>query len=145
MAMTAPAPAELSPRAAPLCEVDPEVWASIQGELQRQRDNIELIASENFVSRAVLEAAGTVLTNKYAEGLPGRRYYGGCEFVDVVEQLAIDRLKTLFSADHANVQAHSGAQANAAVYLAFLKPGDVVLGLDLSQGGHLTHGSPVNF
>ena len=108
-------------------------------------DGLELIASENFVSEAVLEAMGTPLTNKYAEGLPGKRYYGGCEFVDQVEQLAIDRAKQLFDADHANVQPHSGAQANAAVYLAFLKPGDTVLGLDLSQGGHLTHGSPVNF
>ncbi|MDP9277993.1 MAG: serine hydroxymethyltransferase, partial [Gemmatimonadota bacterium] len=114
-------------------------------EVGRQRSGLELIASENFVSPAVLEAMGTPLTNKYAEGLPGKRYYGGCEFVDMVEQLAIDRVKKLFAADHANVQAHSGAQANAAVYLAFLKPGDVVLGLDLSQGGHLTHGSPVNF
>jgi glycine hydroxymethyltransferase len=117
----------------------------IRREVDRQRHGIELIASENFVSEAVLEAMGTPLTNKYAEGLPGKRYYGGCEFVDQVEQLAIDRAKQLFNAQHANVQAHSGAQANAAVYLAFLKPGDTVLGLDLSQGGHLTHGSPVNF
>ena len=126
-------------------ESDPDVAAIIRREVDRQRDGLELIASENFVSEAVLEAMGTPLTNKYAEGLPGKRYYGGCEFVDQVEQLAIDRAKQLFSADHANVQAHSGAQANAAVYLAFLKPGDKVLGLDLSQGGHLTHGSPVNF
>jgi glycine hydroxymethyltransferase len=126
-------------------ESDPDVAAIIRREVDRQRDGLELIASENFVSEAVLEAMGTPLTNKYAEGLPGKRYYGGCEFVDQVEQLAIDRAKHLFSADHANVQAHSGAQANAAVYLAFLKPGDKVLGLDLSQGGHLTHGSPVNF
>ncbi len=126
-------------------ESDPDVAAIIRREVDRQRDGLELIASENFVSEAVLEAMGTPLTNKYAEGLPGKRYYGGCEFVDQVEQLAIDRAKELFSAEHANVQAHSGAQANAAVYLAFLKPGDKVLGLDLSQGGHLTHGSPVNF
>lgn len=128
-----------------LSEYDPDVADMIRREVQRQRDGLELIASENFVSEAVLEAMGTPLTNKYAEGLPGKRYYGGCEFVDQVEQLAIDRAKELFGADHANVQAHSGAQANAAVYLAFLKPGDTVLGLDLSQGGHLTHGSPVNF
>ena len=124
---------------------DPEVARLIDREVDRQRNGLELIASENFVSQAVLEAMGTPLTNKYAEGLPNKRYYGGCEIVDQIEQLAIDRVKKLFNADHANVQAHSGAQANAAVYLAFLKPGDVVLGLDLSQGGHLTHGSPVNF
>lgn len=128
-----------------LSDYDPDVAAMIRREVERQRHGIELIASENFVSEAVMEAMGTPLTNKYAEGLPGKRYYGGCEFVDQVEQLAIGRAKELFSADHANVQAHSGAQANAAVYLAFLKPGDTVLGLDLSQGGHLTHGSPVNF
>jgi glycine hydroxymethyltransferase len=126
-------------------EQDPDVADIIRREVDRQREGLELIASENFVSEAVLEAMGTPLTNKYAEGLPGKRYYGGCEFVDQVEQLAIDRAKKLFNAEHANVQAHSGAQANAAVYLAFLKPGDTVLGLDLSQGGHLTHGSPVNF
>src|SRR5438045_5505841 len=128
-----------------LAKSDPEIARLIDLEVDRQRHGLELIASENFVSPAVLEAMGTPLTNKYAEGLPGKRYYGGCEFVEMVEQLAIDRVKKLFAADHANVQAHSGAQANAAVYLAFLKPGDVVLGLDLSQGGHLTHGSPVNF
>src|SRR5688572_2161758 len=128
-----------------LSEYDSDVADIIRREVERQRNGLELIASENFVSEAVLEAMGTPLTNKYAEGLPGKRYYGGCEFVDQVEQLAIDRAKQLFSADHANVQPHSGAQANAAVYLAFLKPGDTVLGLDLSQGGHLTHGSPVNF
>ncbi|HEX5577834.1 MAG TPA: serine hydroxymethyltransferase, partial [Gemmatimonadaceae bacterium] len=128
-----------------LSDYDPDVAAMIRREVERQRHGIELIASENFVSEAVMEAMGTPLTNKYAEGLPGKRYYGGCEFVDQIEQLAIDRAKQLFKADHANVQAHSGAQANAAVYLAFLKPGDTVLGLDLSQGGHLTHGSPVNF
>jgi glycine hydroxymethyltransferase len=124
---------------------DPKIAELIDKEVDRQRHGLELIASENFVSDAVLEAMGTPLTNKYAEGLPGKRYYGGCEFVDEVEQLAIDRVKQLFGADHANVQPHSGAQANAAVYLAFLKPGETVLGLDLSQGGHLTHGSPVNF
>src|ERR1700716_1091657 len=128
-----------------LAQSDPEIARFIDLEVNRQRTGLELIASENFVSPAVLEAMGTPLTNKYAEGLPGKRYYGGCEFVDMVEQCAIDRVKQLFSADHANVHPHSGAQANAAVYLAFLKPGDVVLGLDLSQGGHLTHGSPVNF
>ncbi|MBX6353753.1 MAG: serine hydroxymethyltransferase [Thermoflavifilum sp.] len=124
---------------------DPQIAAAIQAELDRQRHKIELIASENFVSPAVLEAMGTVLTNKYAEGYPGRRYYGGCEHVDVVEQLAIDRAKQLFGADHANVQPHSGAQANTAVYYACLEPGDTVLGMNLAHGGHLTHGSPVNF
>ncbi|HEV8411832.1 MAG TPA: serine hydroxymethyltransferase [Gemmatimonadaceae bacterium] len=128
-----------------LREVDPEIAALIEEESARQSDGLELIASENFVSPAVLEAMGSPLNNKYAEGLPGKRYYGGCEIVDQVEQLAIDRAKRLFGADHANVQPHAGAQANAAVYLAFLKPGETVLGLDLSQGGHLTHGSPVNF
>ena len=130
---------------ADLAHSDPEIARLIDEEVDRQRDGLELIASENFVSPAVLEAMGTALTNKYAEGLPGKRYYGGCEFVDQVEQLAIDRVKKLFNAEHANVQPHSGAQANAAVYLAFLKPGETVLGLDLTQGGHLTHGSPVNF
>lgn len=124
---------------------DPEVAAAIDAELGRQRDTIELIASENFVSMAVLEAAGTVLTNKYAEGLPGKRYYGGCEKVDIVEDLARERVKELFGADHANVQPHAGAQANMAAYFAFLKPGDRVLGMSLAHGGHLTHGSPVNF
>src|SRR5687768_14191922 len=128
-----------------LTEADPDIARLIELETQRQSEGLELIASENFVSPAVLEALGSPLTNKYAEGLPGKRYYGGCEFVDQVEQIAIDRAKQLFSAEHANVQAHSGAQANAAVFLAFLKPGDTILGLDLSQGGHLTHGSPVNF
>jgi glycine hydroxymethyltransferase len=128
-----------------LRETDPEIAELIEEEIVRQRDGLELIASENFVSPAVLEAMGTPLTNKYAEGLPGKRYYGGCEVVDKVEQLAIDRAKQLFGAEHANVQPHSGAQANAAVFLAFLKPGDTFLGMDLSQGGHLTHGSPVNF
>ncbi|SDW41042.1 serine hydroxymethyltransferase [Marininema mesophilum] len=126
-------------------QTDPEVAAAISQELGRQRGKIELIASENFVSRAVLEALGTVLTNKYAEGYPAKRYYGGCEFVDEVEDLARDRAKELFGAEHANVQPHSGAQANMAVYFAVLEPGDTVLGMDLSHGGHLTHGSPVNF
>ena len=130
---------------AALRATDPEIARLIDEETTRQNDGLELIASENFVSPAVLETMGTVLNNKYAEGLPGKRYYGGCEVVDKIEQLAIDRVKQLFGAEHANVQPHSGAQANAAVYLAFLKPGDTVLGLDLSQGGHLTHGSPVNF
>ncbi|NBW65422.1 serine hydroxymethyltransferase [bacterium] len=128
-----------------LKHTDPEVAHLISEEIARQSDGLELIASENFVSPAVMEATGSALTNKYAEGLPGKRYYGGCEVVDKVEQLAIDRVKQLFGAEHANVQPHSGASANFAVYLAFLKPGDTVLGLDLSQGGHLTHGSPVNF
>jgi glycine hydroxymethyltransferase len=124
---------------------DPEVARAMQQELDRQRNKIELIASENFVSRAVMDAMGSVLTNKYAEGYPGRRYYGGCEYVDVVENIARDRAKQLFGAEHANVQPHSGAQANMAVYFAALKPGDTVLGMNLSHGGHLTHGSPVNF
>src|SRR5215207_5906887 len=128
-----------------LSEYDPDVAAIIRREVERQRHGLELIASENFVSEAVLEAMGTPLTNKYAEGLPRKRYYGGCEFVDQVEQLAIDRAQQLFSAEHANVQPHSGAQANMAAFLAFLKPGDTFLGMDLSNGGHLTHGSPVNF
>jgi glycine hydroxymethyltransferase len=128
-----------------LSTADPEIAELISEEIARQNEGIELIASENFVSPAVMEAMGSPLTNKYAEGLPGKRYYGGCEVVDKVEQLAIDRAKQLFGAEHANVQPHSGAQANAAVFLAFLKPGDTFLGMDLSQGGHLTHGSPVNF
>lgn len=123
---------------------DPEVAASIKRELGRQRDKIELIASENFTSLAVMQAQGNWLTNKYAEGLPTKRYYGGCEYVDEVEQLAIARAKQLFNADHANVQPHSGAQANMAVYFAFLKPGDTIMGMNLAHGGHLTHGSPVN-
>ncbi len=123
---------------------DSEVYTAIMQELQRQRDKIELIASENIVSEAVLEAAGSVLTNKYAEGYPGKRYYGGCEYVDIVEQLAIDRAKELFGAKFANVQPHSGAQANTAVYFAILKPGDKILGMDLSHGGHLTHGMKLN-
>ncbi len=124
---------------------DPEVAAAVDAELDRQRGTIELIASENFVSLAVLEAAGTVLTNKYAEGLPGKRYYGGCEKVDIVENIARDRACELFGADHANVQPHAGAQANLAAYYAFLKPGDTVMGMNLAMGGHLTHGSPVNY
>jgi glycine hydroxymethyltransferase len=128
-----------------LSEADPEVARLVEHEIARQNEGLELIASENFVSPAVLEAMGSPLTNKYAEGLPGKRYYGGCEVVDQVEQLAIDRVKRLFGAEHANVQPHSGASANAAVFLAFLKPGETFLGMDLSQGGHLTHGSPVNF
>ncbi|MFA5098154.1 MAG: serine hydroxymethyltransferase [Candidatus Margulisiibacteriota bacterium] len=123
---------------------DPETAKAIDMEMDRQRNKIELIASENFTSRAVMEAAGSCLTNKYAEGYPGKRYYGGCECVDIAEELAIKRAKELFQAEHANVQAHSGSQANTAAYLAFLKPGDTVLGLDLTHGGHLTHGSPVN-
>lgn len=121
--------------------IDPELYGAMKMELERQRDHIELIASENFTSRAVMEAVGSHLTNKYAEGYPGARYYGGCEYVDIVEQLAIDRAKELFGAEHANVQPHSGSQANVAVYLALLKPGDTILGMDLSHGGHLTHGS----
>jgi glycine hydroxymethyltransferase len=129
----------------PLSETDPEIAAVLEQELDRQRHTLEMIASENFVSRGVLEAQGSVLTNKYAEGLPGKRYYGGCEVVDVVETLAIERAKQLFGATWANVQPHSGAQANAAVFLSFLNPGDKILGFDLAHGGHLSHGSPVNF
>jgi glycine hydroxymethyltransferase len=128
-----------------LADIDPEIAKAVRGEAQRQQRNLELIASENFVSEAVLEAVGSVLTNKYAEGYPGRRYYGGCEVVDVVEDLAIARAKELFGAEHANVQPHSGAQANMAVYFTLLKPGDTVLGPNLSHGGHLTAGSPVNY
>ncbi|MDO5301268.1 MAG: serine hydroxymethyltransferase [Tissierellia bacterium] len=127
-----------------LKEGDRKIFDLIQQETERQQNHIELIASENFVSQAVMEAMGSPLTNKYAEGLPGRRYYGGCQVVDQVEQLAIDRLKALYGADHANVQPHSGANANMAAYLAIVKPGDKIMGMDLSQGGHLTHGSPVN-
>jgi glycine hydroxymethyltransferase len=128
-----------------LAETDPEVYDAICGESERQRRGLELIASENFVSPAVLEAMGSVLTNKYAEGYPGKRYYGGCEYVDRVESLARERAEELFEADHANVQPHSGSQANIAAYFAFLSPGDTILGMNLSHGGHLTHGSPVNF
>ena len=128
-----------------LQETDPQVAEAIAAEIRRQRENINLIASENYASRAVLEAQGSVMTNKYAEGYPGRRYYGGCEFVDVTESLAINRAKELFGVDHANVQPHSGAQANMAAYFATIQPGDKVMGLSLDHGGHLTHGSPVNF
>ncbi|WP_275293297.1 serine hydroxymethyltransferase [Amycolatopsis sp. La24] len=134
-----------APFDAPLSEVDPEVAAAVAAELDRQQSTLEMIASENFAPVGVLEAQGSVLTNKYAEGYPGRRYYGGCEHVDVVEQLAIDRAKALFGAEHANVQPHSGAQANAAAMFAVLKPGDTILGLDLAHGGHLTHGMKINF
>ena len=127
-----------------LAEADPDVFGGIQGELRRQQEQIELIASENIVSRAVLEAQGSVLTNKYAEGYPGRRYYGGCEYVDVTENLARERAKQLFNCAFANVQPHSGAQANQAVFMSLLQPGDTFLGMDLACGGHLTHGSPAN-
>src|ERR1041385_7897709 len=129
----------------PIEKADPEVWAAIAQERQRQQLGLEMIASENYASPAVLAAQGSVLTNKYAEGYPGKRYYGGCEFVDVVEQLAIDRVKKLFGADYANVQPHSGSQANAAAYLALINPGDTILGMSLDHGGHLTHGAKVNF
>ena len=135
----------LSTRVRALAEIDPDVARAVAGEIHRQNAGLELIASENFVSLAVLEAMGSVLTNKYAVGYPGKRYYGGCEFVDVAEQLAIDRAKQLFAAEHANVQPHSGAQANMAVYFTLLKPGDTVLGMNLAHGGHLTHGHPLNF
>ncbi len=124
---------------------DDELWTAMERERIRQEDHIELIASENYTSPRVLQAQGSVLTNKYAEGYPGKRYYGGCEFVDVVEQLAIDRAKALFGADYANVQPHSGSQANAAVYMALLEPHDTILGMSLAHGGHLTHGAHVNF
>jgi glycine hydroxymethyltransferase len=127
-----------------IAHTDPELWAAIQNENRRQEDHIELIASENYTSPAVMEAQGSKLTNKYAEGYPGKRYYGGCEYVDVVEQLAIDRAKALFGAEYANVQPHSGSQANQAVYLSVLKPGDTILGMSLAHGGHLTHGASVN-
>jgi glycine hydroxymethyltransferase len=133
----------LSPKLT-LENVDPQLWQAIKGEVQRQEEYIELIASENYASPAVMQAQGSVLTNKYAEGYPGKRYYGGCEYVDVVEQLAIDRVKSLFDAEYVNVQPHSGSQANAAVYLAALKPGDTLLGMSLAHGGHLTHGASVN-
>src|SRR3954466_1387226 len=128
----------------PLAEVDPEVAEAIDLELDRQRRTLEMIASENFVPQAILECQGSVLTNKYAEGYPGKRYYGGCEFVDVAEQLAIDRAREVFGGDHVNVQPHAGAQANAAVYFALLDPGDTILGLELAHGGHLTHGMKLN-
>jgi glycine hydroxymethyltransferase len=129
----------------PLHHFDPELFKAIANEAHRQEEHLELIASENYVSSAVLEAQGSIMTNKYAEGYPGRRYYGGCEFVDIAEKLALDRVKQLFDCDYANVQPHSGSQANNAVFQALLQPGDTFLGMDLSQGGHLTHGSPVNF
>jgi glycine hydroxymethyltransferase len=135
----------MNPINAPLSQIDPEIHKAIENEKHRQSSGLELIASENFTSRAVLEATGSVFTNKYAEGYPGRRYYGGCEFVDVVESLAIERAKRLFGAEHANVQPHSGSQANMSVYLTVLKPGDTVMGMNLSHGGHLTHGHPLNF
>ncbi|HEV2814460.1 MAG TPA: serine hydroxymethyltransferase, partial [Solirubrobacteraceae bacterium] len=128
----------------PLAEVDPEIAAVLDHELERQQRTLEMIASENFVPQAILETQGSVLTNKYAEGYPGKRYYGGCEHVDVAEQLAIDRAKALFGGEHANVQPHSGAQANAAVYHALLQPGDKLMGLSLAHGGHLTHGMKIN-
>src|ERR671918_2292261 len=137
--------AALSPMQRSLAEVDPEIARAIRDETTRQAEGLELIASENFVSSAILEAAGSVLTNKYAEGYPGKRYYGGCEFVDVAESLAISRAKALFGADHANVQPHSGTQANMSVYVTLLQPGDTVLGMNLAHGGHLTHGHPLNF
>src|SRR5688500_14604628 len=130
---------------ASLAQVDSDVAAAVAKELERQQNTLEMIASENFAPRSVMEAQGSVLTNKYAEGYPGRRYYGGCEHVDVVEQLAIDRIKALFGAEAANVQPHSGAQANAAAMFALLDPGDTILGLDLAHGGHLTHGMRLNF
>ena len=142
---SSPAPAPIAPPSGGLRQVDPEIFAAVVAEEKRQRENIELIASENFTSRAVMEAQGSVLTNKYAEGYPGKRWYGGCENVDTVEQLAIDRAKQLFGAEHVNVQAHSGAQANMAVYFAMLKPGDKILAMNLAHGGHLTHGHPANF
>ena len=127
-----------------LARIDPEIWDAIQHENQRQEEHIELIASENYTSPAVMAAQGTQLTNKYAEGYPGKRYYGGCEFVDVVEQLAIDRAKQLFGAEHANVQANSGSHANQAVFFGLLAPGDTIMGMSLAEGGHLTHGMPLN-
>src|SRR3977135_64037 len=129
----------------PVYEVDPQIATAIDHEANRQHAGLELIASENFVSMAVLEAAGSVFTNKYAEGYPGKRYYGGCEFADVVETLARDRAKQIFGADHANVQPHSGSQANMVAYMSLLQPGDSVMGLNLAHGGHLTHGHPLNF
>ena len=141
--MTGPAATSLN--AMPLAELDPEIAAVLDGELARQRETLEMIASENFVPRAVLQAQGSVLTNKYAEGYPGKRYYGGCEVVDVAESLAIERALKVFGGDYANVQPHSGAQANAAVLHALAQPGDTILGLALPHGGHLTHGMKINF
>ena len=136
---------DMEQMARPLAEADPEIYQAVRAELERQNSRIELIASENFTSEAVLEATGSVLTNKYAEGYPGKRYYGGCEHVDVVENLARDRAKQLFGAEHANVQPHSGSQANEAAYAAVIQPGDTILGMNLAHGGHLTHGHPLNF
>src|SRR6201997_4418119 len=130
---------------ATLAAADPEIAAQIANEVTRQHEGLEMLTSENFVSRAVLEAAGTVFTNKYAEGYPGKRYYGGCEYADVVENIARDRAKAIFGAEHANVQPHSGSQANAAAYMSIMQPGDTLLGLDLAHGGHLTHGHKLNF
>src|SRR5690606_31014180 len=145
MAIASAAPADASAFfTQPLEERDPEIFAASGGQLGRQRDEIELIASENIVSRAVLEAQGSIMTNKYAEGYPGKRYYGGCQFVDIAEELAIERAKKLFGCQFANVQPNSGSQMNQAVFLALLQPGDTFMGLDLNSGGHLTHGSPVN-
>jgi glycine hydroxymethyltransferase len=141
----APSGQQAAPLTIPLADVDPDIAAALDAELHRQESTLEMIASENFAPRAVMEAQGSVLTNKYAEGYPGRRYYGGCEHVDVVEQLAIDRVKSLFGAEAANVQPHSGAQANAAAMFALLEPGDTILGLDLAHGGHLTHGMRLNY
>src|SRR5580698_9599048 len=134
-----------NPMSLPLLDVDPEIAAAIDNEVRRQHEGLELIASENFVSEAVLEAMGSVFTNKYAEGYPGKRYYGGCEYADVVENLARDRAKKLFGAEYANVQPHAGSQANMEAYSAIIQPGDTVLGLNLAHGGHLTHGHPLNF
>src|SRR5438874_7144171 len=134
-----------SPMSRPLAESDPQVASAIDNEVRRQHEGLELIASENFVSEAVLEAMGSVFTNKYAEGYPGKRYYGGCEFTDVVEELARERARKLFAAEHANVQPHAGSQANMAAYAAVLQPGDTILGLNLAHGGHLTHGHHLNF
>src|SRR5215213_4274793 len=135
----------MSLTSAPLRTLDPEIFAAISGELARQQSHIELIASENFTYPAVMEAQGSVLTNKYAEGYPAKRWYGGCEQVDKVETVAIERAKKLFNAEHANVQPHSGSQANMGVYFAMLKPGDTIMGMDLSHGGHLTHGHPLSY
>src|SRR4029453_466886 len=140
----APCPPSMFRRSTTLATADPELWKAIGGENQRQEDHIELIASENYASVAVMAAQGSQLTNKYAEGYPGKRYYAGCEFVDIAEQLALERVKKLFHAEAANVQPHSGAQANQAVFFAALSPGDTILGMSLPHGGHLTHGSPVN-
>src|ERR1700712_3469994 len=145
MSITEKLSAEQQRLARPLAQVDPEIAAAIQEEMHRQDSRLELIASENFVSEALLEAAGSILTNKYAEGYPGKRYYGGCEYADEVETIARDRAKKLFGAEYVNVQPHSGSQANAAAYMTLIQPGDTILGLDLAHGGHLTHGHKLNF